>query len=85
MRLCIVLCRCPAAAKQSDSDAFRVHEQHHKDIDAVVEVPDGSRTSSIYDLNTTRRRYLILFVTAVAAILLPFTDTIYLPALQVRG
>jgi hypothetical protein len=54
--------------------------------DAFVIIPSiGTPIKSIYDLFSAKRRYVILFTTALAAILLPFTDTIYLPALQVSS
>jgi hypothetical protein len=49
--------------------------------DAQVFVQDG--TSSIYNLYSPRRRNTILLAAAFASILVPFCDTIYLPALAV--
>ena len=76
-----------APACNTSNDVAGVNDKSTVTVDAAVFIPDiGSSTATnIYDLNTPRKRYIILFVAAVAAILLPFTDTIYLPALQVKG
>lgn len=57
---------------------------------ALAESQDVATTSnsgqqSIYDLYSPRRRGRILFAVAIASIIVPFTDTIYLPALKVRA
>jgi hypothetical protein len=45
--------------------------------------PSGlKRQNSIYDIRTQKERYVILLVVSFASILLPFSDTIYLPALE---
>eukprot|EP00877_Chromochloris_zofingiensis_P005829 jgi/Chrzof1/15247/UNPLg00640.t1 len=52
--------------------------------DTIIAVKDNVPPStSIYDLHTTRQRYVVLFVASVCSMLLPFSDTIYLPALTV--
>jgi hypothetical protein len=54
--------------------------------DAAVSIADASlEPSSIYMLISNRKRYAILVAVAVGSILVPFTDTIYLPALQAVG
>jgi hypothetical protein len=50
--------------------------------DAQVHIPT-SGPSSIYSLYHTRRRNCILLAASFASILVPFSDTIYLPALTV--
>eukprot|EP00877_Chromochloris_zofingiensis_P010563 jgi/Chrzof1/5760/Cz16g14240.t1 len=51
--------------------------------DTIIDFNDeGPLTKSIYDLHTRRHRYMILFVASFSSILLPFSDTIYLPALS---
>lgn len=50
--------------------------------DAQVYIPSHSRRS-IYDLYSPRRRNTILLAAAFSSILVPFSDTIYLPALAV--
>jgi hypothetical protein len=75
----------------------KASEEHSDDKDAAVDVqPDAvdpsdssspvgsSNISSIYDLLSPRRRHSILLVAAFASMLVPFSDTVYLPALQVR-
>jgi hypothetical protein len=58
---------------------------------ADVEKGSGSGSSgagarrSIYDLYTSRRRNTILLAAAFASILVPFCDTVYLPALAVSS
>eukprot|EP00878_Enallax_costatus_P011335 GHUV01011836.1.p1 GENE.GHUV01011836.1~~GHUV01011836.1.p1 ORF type:complete len:533 (+),score=142.22 GHUV01011836.1:700-2298(+) len=52
--------------------------------DASITITNGA-ARSVYDLQTKRKQYLILLAAAVASILVPFTDTIYLPALQAVG
>ena len=54
-----------------------------KDAVVVVHAP-LHRSASIYDLKTKRQTYTILAVIAIASVIVPFTDTIYLPALKVR-
>eukprot|EP00877_Chromochloris_zofingiensis_P010564 jgi/Chrzof1/5761/Cz16g14250.t1 len=50
--------------------------------DTIIDLKDDApATTSIYDLHTRRHRYTVLFVASFASILLPFSDTIYLPAL----
>jgi hypothetical protein len=39
------------------------------------------RQNSIYDFRTQKEKYIILLVVSFASLLLPFSDTIYLPAL----
>lgn len=55
--------------------------------DAAVDIPamaaTGSSLSSIYDLISPKRRHAILLAAAFASMLVPFSDTVYLPALQV--
>ncbi|GAX83188.1 hypothetical protein CEUSTIGMA_g10614.t1 [Chlamydomonas eustigma] len=46
------------------------------------ETAPRSHEKSFYDIYTERQRYTILLIVAVAAIMVPFCDTIYLPALQ---
>lgn len=41
--------------------------------------------ASIYDVRSNRRRNAILFVAALATMIVPCSDTIYLPALQALG
>jgi len=55
--------------------------------DAAVSIADASleASSSIYELISNRKRYAILVAVAIGSILVPFTDTIYLPALQAVG
>eukprot|EP00775_Hariotina_reticulata_P008932 gene8932-9109_t len=54
--------------------------------DAAVSIADASlQPSSIYELISNRKRYVILVAVAIGSILVPFTDTIYLPALQAVG
>jgi hypothetical protein len=72
-------------------------EEHIDDKDAAVDVqpdavntsdnssPVGSSSNSIYDLLSPRKRHSILLVAAFASMLVPFSDTVYLPALQVGG
>ncbi|KAF6260879.1 major facilitator superfamily domain-containing protein [Scenedesmus sp. NREL 46B-D3] len=45
--------------------------------------PSSGSGSSIYDLMSPRRRHSTLLVAAFASMLVPFSDTVYLPALQV--
>eukprot|EP00879_Flechtneria_rotunda_P011779 GHRR01012306.1.p1 GENE.GHRR01012306.1~~GHRR01012306.1.p1 ORF type:complete len:533 (+),score=148.56 GHRR01012306.1:152-1750(+) len=52
--------------------------------DAAASITLGAPTS-IYDLISNRKRNLILFAAAVASLLVPFCDTIYLPALKAVG
>jgi multidrug resistance protein len=52
--------------------------------DAAITISnDGVR--SVYEFHSKRRQYLILLAAAIASIMVPFTDTIYLPALQAVG
>lgn len=49
--------------------------------DAAVVIPRAN--SSIYDLHSSRKRYIMLLATAFVSIIVPFSDTVYLPALRV--
>lgn len=74
----------PPAADESTAD-----KAMHVAV-ALAEFQDVATTStpgqqSIYDLYSPRRRSLILFAVATASVIVPFTDTIYLPALEVRA
>lgn len=51
--------------------------------DAQVYIPAAVTASSIYNLYSPRRRNTILLAAAFTSILVPFCDTIYLPALAV--
>jgi hypothetical protein len=53
--------------------------------DAQVYIPAGTTASSIYNLYSPRRRNTILLAAAFTSILVPFCDTIYLPALAVSS
>lgn len=51
--------------------------------DAQVYIPAADTARSIYNLYSPRRRNTILLAAAFTSILVPFCDTIYLPALAV--
>lgn len=53
------------------------------DGDAAVVIPPTAATSSIYDLYSSTQRYVMLAAVAFVSIIVPFSDTVYLPALQV--
>jgi len=57
-------------------------DAHSNDGDAQVYIPNAG-ASSIYSLYSPRRRNIILLAAAFVCILVPFSDTIYLPALAV--
>jgi hypothetical protein len=67
-------CSTPTA-QQSSQPPFS------HDGDAQVYIPGTSR--SIYSLYSNRRRNTILMAAAFTSIMVPFCDTIYLPALAV--
>ncbi len=52
---------------------------------ASLTPPLLSHATSFYSYMPSRRRHVILFIVSIASILVPFCDTIYLPALQVMG
>ena len=58
-------------------------EEPAKFADESIISADAAGITSIYDL-WTARRYRILLTISIASIMVPFTDTIYLPALQVN-
>ena len=58
-------------------------EEPAKFADETIISADAAGITSIYDL-WTARRYRILLTISIASIMVPFTDTIYLPALQVK-
>ena len=49
------------------------------DVKAVAEQP---AISSIYDVLGPRKQQLVLLVAASVSLMLPFSDTVYLPALN---
>lgn len=51
--------------------------------DAAVDIPPAAAGISVYDLHTKRQRYVMLFATSFVSIIVPFSDTVYLPALKV--
>jgi hypothetical protein len=53
----------------------------YEDVNIQINLP--SQPESIYSIRSTKRRYSILLATSVISILVPFSDTVYLPALQV--
>jgi hypothetical protein len=52
---------------------------------AADPVPSDQNNNSIYDLTSSRRRYAILVAVAIGSVLAPFSETVYLPALQAVG
>jgi hypothetical protein len=75
--------RMPAGSSVSSSPTAQQFSQSpfSHDGDAQVYIPGNSR--SIYSLYSTRRRNTILMAAAFTSIMVPFCDTIYLPALAV--
>lgn len=58
-------------------------DAHSNNGDAQVYIPNSGASRSIYSLYSPRRRNIILLAAAFVSILVPFSDTIYLPALAV--
>eukprot|EP00882_Tetradesmus_deserticola_P014887 GHRQ01015842.1.p1 GENE.GHRQ01015842.1~~GHRQ01015842.1.p1 ORF type:complete len:172 (+),score=49.83 GHRQ01015842.1:307-822(+) len=74
--------------EQPVSSAAAATNQDLLEPGAIVIVTDGGShagASSVYELLTKRKRNAVLLAAAVASILVPLTDTIYLPALQAVG
>lgn len=73
-----------------DGDSSQIGSKHVViNADGLHAVANHKRpqrqSSSIYDVRSNRRRNAILFVAALATMIVPCSDTIYLPALQALG
>lgn len=76
----------PAATSTAGDDSVLSPKSTAGDGDAQVYIPAAERAPpSIYGLYSTRRRNTILLAAAFTSILVPFCDTVYLPALAVSS
>lgn len=75
-------CQDEAAASATATSSPAVHSPRSISSDAQVYVA-AAMSPSIYHLYSRRRRNIILLAAAFTSILVPFSDTVYLPALAV--